>query len=137
MHDQEKKKPRPSMVGYPLLENNSYLNENPPEPIPHISSIPLTAHLRTITPPTFTEYIPVPPVPFWSCLHKRRKFNFGFTRLFDLSMKYILQNSKEKGLRIPSTTNLMRYIVYHSRLSTLAANNEHQNSSNEKTYFDR
>ena len=61
---------------------------------------------------------------------------FGFTRLFDLNMKIHFKTARGKRLHIPSRTNLRRYIVYHSRLATLAANNKLQNSP-AKTNFDR
>ena len=53
---------------------------------------------------------------------------FIFTRPFDLNMKTHFKTTRGERLRTPSTTNVRRYIVYHSRLSTLAANNKPQNS---------
>ena len=44
-------------------------------------------------------------------------------------MKVHFKTTKGKRLRIPSRTNHRRYIVHHSRLFTLAANNIPQNSS--------
>ena len=59
-------------------------------------------------------------------------FYFGFTRPVDLNMKIRLKTTRGKRLRIPSRTN------YHSRLSTLAANNKPQNRSIKKmNNFDR
>jgi len=54
---------------------------------------------------------------------------FGFTRSFDLAMKIHFKTIEGKMLHIPSRTNLGRYIVYHSRLSTLAANSKTHNGS--------
>ena len=54
---------------------------------------------------------------------------FGFTRSFDLAMKIHFKTIEGKMLHIPSRTNLGRYIVYQSRLSTLAANSKTHNGS--------
>ena len=59
---------------------------------------------------------------------KAQKF-FGFTRLFDSNMKMHVKTTRGKRLSIPSRTNHRRYIVYHSRLSSLATNHKPQNSS--------
>ena len=66
-------------------------------------------------------YIYIYPTSFLLVLstpEKHSKF-FGFTRLFDLNMKTYFKTTTRKSLRIPSRTNPRRYIVYHSRLSTL------------------
>ena len=97
-------------------------------------------YVRTlISPNRYKMYRSVPPVPFWSCLHQKNTKFFGFTRLFDLSMKIHFKTWRNR-LRIPSRTNLRRYIFYHSRFlhpdrnvcclytthgfSTLAVNNK-------------
>ena len=55
--------------------------------------------------------------------HKKRIYKT------DMSMKVHFKTTKGRGLRITSRTNLRRYIVYHPRLSTLAANDKPQNCS--------
>ena len=62
---------------------------------------------------------------------------FGFTRSFDLAMKIHFKTIEGKMLHIPSRTNLGRYIVYHSRLSTLAANSKTHNGSIKIKSIDR
>ena len=49
---------------------------------------------------------------------KRYKY-FGFTRLFYLNMKIHFKTIRRKRLRVPSRTNLRRYMVHHPRLPTL------------------
>ena len=61
---------------------------------------------------------PSSPLLVLSKPEKHCKF-FGFTRLFDLNMKTHFNTTRRKRLPTPSRTNLRKYIVYHSRLSTL------------------
>ena len=89
------------------------------------SGIHLKEHLGTLFSQPLNMHILVPPVPVWSCLHHKNT-----TRFLDLQDRFIrtwkdFKTIRRKRLRIPSTTNLGRHIVYHSWLSTL----EHEKTS--------
>ena len=110
----------------------------------HIRNVPLKAYLRTlISTNRYRIYISFPHVPFWSCLHQKntRLQVFRIYKTVWLEHENKFQNYQVKRLRIPSRTNLERYIFYRSRFlhpgrkhvlstmhdfSTLAANNKPQ-----------
>ena len=91
------------VAGYPSQENNTYLNENPPEPIPHIRNTPQSAPKYPYS-SNRSKDISVQSVPFWSCLHKKNTKRFGYTTLFNLNLKTQFKITRGKGLRIQSRT---------------------------------
>ena len=86
---------------------------------------PLKAHLRTLISLNRQKiyFSPTSPLLVLSTRLKHDKL-FGFTRPFDLNMKIYFKTTRGKTLCIPSRTSVRRCIVYHSRLSTLAASNK-------------
>ena len=82
------------VVGCPSQENNNYLNENPPEPIPHIRNTPQCAPTY---PYSFKVYFsPTSPLLVLSTPKKTQQM-FGFTRLFDLNMKAHFKTTRGKA----------------------------------------
>ena len=103
-------------------------------PHPARARIRATQHERTSQGNIY--FSPISSLLVQSTPQKQKKL-FGFTRPFDLAMKIHFKTTEGKILHIPSRTNLGRYIVYHSRLSTLAANSKTHNGSIKIKSIDR